>query len=44
LPCSKIPGDWRDPVTSLKWQYGYVTARYGGYAGAYSFWRANHWY
>lgn len=44
LPCSKIPGDWRDPVNALKWQFGYVTARYGGYAGAYNFWVANHWY
>ena len=44
LPCSKIPGDWRDPVNALRWQYGYVTARYGGYAGAYSFWQKNHWY
>jgi hypothetical protein len=44
LPCSKIPGDWRDPVNALKWQYGYVTARYGGYYGAYQFWVANRWY
>lgn len=44
LPCSKIPGDWRDPVNALKWQFGYVTARYGGYAGAYEFWRVHHWY
>lgn len=44
LPCSKIPGDWRDPVNALRWQFGYVTARYGGYAGAYNFWVANHWY
>lgn len=44
LPCSKIPGDWRDPVNALKWQFGYVTARYGGYYGAYQFWVANRWY
>lgn len=44
LPCSKIPGDWRDPVNALKWQYQYVKARYGGYHGAYNFWVSHHWY
>lgn len=44
LPCSKIPGDWSDPVNSLRWQHGYVKARYGGYRQAYAFWQANHWY
>lgn len=44
LPCSKIPGDWRNPVNALKWQYGYVKDRYGGYAQAYAFWTANSWY
>lgn len=44
LPCSKIPGDWRDPVNALKWQKQYVEARYGGYWGAYNFWKVNHWY
>lgn len=44
LPCSKIPGDWTDPVNSLRWQYGYVKGRYGGYAQAYDFWQANRWY
>lgn len=44
LPCSKIPGDWRNPVNALKWQFSYVTARYGGYAGAYAFWVSNNWY
>lgn len=44
LPCSKIPGDWRNPVDALRWQFGYVTARYGGYYGAYQFWVANRWY
>lgn len=28
LPCSKIPGNWRDPVTALKWGNSYVTERY----------------
>lgn len=44
LPCSKVPGNPFNPVDSLRWQHGYVNARYGGYAGAYQFWQANHWY
>lgn len=44
LPCSKLGPNWSDPVTALKWQYNYVSQRYGGYSGAYSFWLANHWY
>lgn len=44
LPCGKWPGRWNDPVAALKAQYNYVTQRYGGYAGAYSFWTKNHWY
>jgi hypothetical protein len=28
-PCSKIGGDWRDPVTALKWGNEYVIHRYG---------------
>lgn len=44
LPCSKIPGAWNDPVNALRWQHGYVKARYGGYEGAYNFWVANKWY
>jgi hypothetical protein len=44
LPCSKISGDWRDPVTAIKWQYNYVKQRYGGYWGAHKFWVVNHWY
>jgi hypothetical protein len=43
-PCSKIQGDWRDPVVSLKWQFNYVNSRYGGYKQAYDFWRVNNWY
>lgn len=38
-PCHKIPGDWRDPVLALKWQYNYVTVRYGGYAQAVEYWK-----
>lgn len=44
LPCSKLGANWADPVHALKWQYSYVQSRYGGYAGAYSFWLSNHWY
>lgn len=44
LPCSKIGANWNDPVVALKWQLNYVTKRYGGYQGAYSFWLANGWY
>lgn len=44
LPCSKVPGNPYDPVDSLRWQYGYVTARYGGYRQAYEFWLVKHWY
>jgi uncharacterized protein YabE (DUF348 family) len=44
LPCSKVPGNPLNPIDSLRWQYGYVTARYGGYAGAYAFWQINRWY
>lgn len=44
LPCSKLGPNWNDPVVALKWQYNYVKARYGSYAGAYSFWLSNHWY
>lgn len=44
LPCSKVPGNPYDPVTSLNWMNGYVNGRYGGWAGAYSFWTQNRWY
>jgi uncharacterized protein YabE (DUF348 family) len=44
LPCSKVPGNPFNPVDSLKWMNGYVNGRYGGWAGAYNFWQANHWY
>ena len=44
LPCSKMGANWNDPVVALKWQLNYVTKRYGGYQGAYSFWLANGWY
>lgn len=44
LPCSKLGPNWRDPVVALKWQKKYVQQRYGGYEGAYNFWKRNRWY
>lgn len=45
LPCRKTGcANYADPICALKWQYGYVKARYGSYAGAYSFWLRNHNY
>lgn len=44
LPCSKLGPNWTDPVHALKWQYNYVTQRYGGYPQAVDFWKINHWY
>ncbi|SDL10946.1 hypothetical protein [Tessaracoccus oleiagri] len=43
-PCSKLGSNWDDPVHALKWQYSYVSSRYGGYQGAYNFWTRNGWY
>lgn len=43
-PCSKLGANWDDPVYALKWQYNYVSSRYGGYQGAYNFWTRNGWY
>lgn len=48
LPGSKMAAagpDWRsNPATQLAWMRDYVTARYGGACGAWTFWRAHHWY
>lgn len=44
LPCSKVGANWMNPVVSLNWMNNYVNGRYGGWAGAYAFWQANHWY
>ena len=50
--CQSTPGskmasagaDWAtNPVTQLKWCSGYAS-RYGGWAGAYAFWLAHHWW
>ncbi len=44
LPCSKVPGSGYDPVANLSWANGYAHGRYGGWAQAYNFWMANHWW
>lgn len=44
LPCSKIPGNWRDPVTALRWGHGYVTARYGTWQVALNHSIQYNWY
>lgn len=46
LPCSKVKGEGGgyNPVTSLQWMNSYVNGRYGGWAGAWSFWQRNRWY
>lgn len=44
LPCSKIPGQWNNPVDALRWGTGYVNARYGGWNGALAHSNANGWY
>lgn len=43
LPCGKWAGTWNDPVAALVAMHSYVN-RYGGWAGAYNFWLANHYY
>jgi len=44
LPCGKWSGAWNDPVAALIAMNGYVTSRYGSWAGAVAFWNTNHWY
>ncbi|MEO6109753.1 MAG: ubiquitin-like domain-containing protein [Candidatus Saccharimonadales bacterium] len=44
LPCSKVPGNPYNPIDSLNWMNSYVNGRYGGWANAYAFWNAHHWY
>ena len=41
LPCGKWAGAWNDPIAALVAMQCYVTARYGGWAGAYSYWLAH---
>lgn len=51
--CQALPGskmatagaDWAsNPVTQLRWCNGYAQSRYGGWAAAYNFWVANHYW
>lgn len=44
LPCSKLGKDWTNPVNALRWGSEYAKNRYGGWAGAYSFWQVKHWW
>lgn len=44
LPCSKLGAARGNPVAEIQWMQNYVNARYGGWAGAVAFWRANNWY
>lgn len=44
LPCSKIPGDWNNPVDALKWGDSYVKGRYGSWANALSHSNSKGWY
>lgn len=44
LPCSKIPGNWRDPVTALKWGNSYVKSRYGTWNAALQHSNVKNWY
>lgn len=48
VPGSKMASagaDWHDnPVTQIKWGYGYIAERYGTPCGAWSFWQSHHWY
>ena len=39
-PCGKSGCTITDGVCQLKWQYSYVTQRYGGYQQALTFWKA----
>lgn len=44
LPCSKIPGDWSDPVNAIRWGNQYVINRYGGWPGALAHSHLKNWY
>lgn len=44
LPCSKIPGNWRDPINALKWMDNYCKQRYGSWGAALSFHYSHNWY
>lgn len=38
LPCSKKPGQWDDPVNSMRWMQDYVMSRYGSWQAALNYW------
>jgi hypothetical protein len=51
--CQSTPGskmatagsDWAtNPITQLRWCSGYATSKYGGWAGAYSFWYSHYYW
>jgi hypothetical protein len=44
LPASKIAYCGNDPICQIQWMQNYVNNRYGGWAGAVSFWNQHHWY
>lgn len=47
FPCSKIKGDWRDPVAASQFGLNYIRDRYGTPSQALAFWYAqtpDHWY
>jgi hypothetical protein len=43
-PCSKLGGNWSDPVHALKWADSYVKSRYGSWSGAVSHSKKHGWY
>lgn len=44
LPASKIAHCGDDPICQIQWMQDYVNRRYGGWAGAVSFWNQHRWY
>lgn len=44
LPCSKLGAARGNPVEEIKWMNNYVVRRYGSWAGAVAFHKANNWY
>ena len=44
LPCSKIPGNWQDPVNALRWGNSYVVARYTTWQNALAHSFQYNWY
>lgn len=44
LPCGKWPHKWNDPIGGIIDMQGYVFARYGSWANANSFQKANNYY